>query len=156
MRIFYLILLLLLLFQPAKGQEVHTQMPPCDPGTYTEFKPVFPGGDRAMFKLIIDNLTYPPKALQDRIGGKVVLGFTIDTTGKVGAIEVLESVREDIDQEAVRLLSLLPDFSPGIQNCKKVAVKYRLPINFYPDNRWKRKYNRGKITSGTALNASQN
>ena len=98
--------------------------------------PSFPGGDVALMKFIKDNMIYPPEALKNRIEGKVIIQFVVTKTGKVGKIKVARSVNKKLDQEAVRLIKLLPDFSPGRNNVgEPVNVWYILPVIFkLPDN----------------------
>lgn len=110
--------------------------------------PRFPGGDKRMAHIIKENMHYPKSARKDRVGGRVVVQFVVDTTGAVAAVQVVESVREDIDQEAMRLISLLKGWTPGTMDGKKVRVQYQLPLNFYPDNKWKKAYLEAKEKEG--------
>ena len=98
--------------------------------------PSFPGGDVALMKFIKDNMIYPPEALKNRIEGKVIIQFVVTKTGKVGKVKVVRSVNKELDQEAVRLIKMLPDFSPGRNNMgEPVNVWYILPVIFkLPDN----------------------
>ncbi|MBK6949548.1 MAG: energy transducer TonB [Haliscomenobacter sp.] len=103
-----------------------------------------------MKSIIEENMQYPKSARKDRVGGRVVVQFVIDTTGDVADIRTVESVREDIDQEAMRLISLLKGWTPGTMDGKKVRVQYQLPLNFYPDNKWKKAYQEAKAREGIA------
>ena len=98
--------------------------------------PSFPGGDVALMKFIKDNMIYPYEALKNRIEGKVIIQFVVTKTGKVGKVKVVRSVNKELDQEAVRLIKMLPDFSPGRNNMgEPVNVWYILPVIFkLPDN----------------------
>ena len=98
--------------------------------------PSFPGGDVALMKFIKDNMIYPPEALKNKIEGKVIIQFVVTKTGKVGKVKVARSVNKELDQEAVRLIKMLPDFSPGRNNVgEPVNVWYILPVIFkLPDN----------------------
>ena len=98
--------------------------------------PSFPGGDVALMKFIKDNMIYPPEALKNRIEGKVIIQFVVTKTGKVGKVKVVRSVNKELDQEAVRLIKTLPDFSPGRNAMgEPVNVWYTLPVIFkLPDN----------------------
>ena len=98
--------------------------------------PSFPGGDAALMKFIKDNMIYPSEALKNKIEGKVIVQFVVTKTGKVGKIKVVRSVNKELDQEAVRLIKMLPDFSPGRNNVgEPVNVWYILPVIFkLPDN----------------------
>ncbi len=78
-----------------------------------------------------DNMIYPPEALKNRIEGKVIIQFVVTKTGKVGKVEVVRSVNKELDQEAVRLIKMLPDFSPGRNAMgEPVNVWYILPVIF--------------------------
>ena len=98
--------------------------------------PSFPGGDVALMKFIKDNMIYPYEALKNRIEGKVIIQFVVTKTGKVGKVKVVRSVNKELDQEAVRLIKMLPDFSPGRNNVgEPVNVWYILPVIFkLPNN----------------------
>ena len=97
--------------------------------------PSFPGGDVALMKFIKDNMIYPPEALKNRIEGKVIIEFVVTKTGKVGKVKVVRSVNKELDQEAVRLIKMLPDFSPGRNNVgEPVNVWYTLPVSFNLSN----------------------
>ncbi len=98
--------------------------------------PSFPSGDGALMRFINDNLKYPPEALKNRIEGKVIVQFVVTNSGKIGKIKVARSVNKELDQEAVRLIKMLPDFSPGRNAMgEPVNVWYILPVIFkLPDN----------------------
>ena len=97
--------------------------------------PSFPGGDVALMKFIKDNMIYPYEALKNRIEGKVIIQFVVTKTGKVGKVKVVRSVNKELDQEAVRLIKMLPDFSPGRNNVgEPVNVWYTLPVSFNLSN----------------------
>ena len=98
--------------------------------------PCFPGGDGALMRFINDNLKYPPEALKNRIEGKVIVQFVVTKTGKVEKVKVARAVNKELDQEAVRLIKMLPDFSPGRNAMgEPVNVWYTLPVIFkLPDN----------------------
>ena len=102
--------------------------------------PEFKGGMNSIYKLIADNLVYPESALEERIGGKVETQFTIDTLGNVTKIKIISGIRDDIDKEAIRLIGLLNGWTPGTINNKKMKATFKLPLYFYPDNKFKRKY----------------
>ena len=98
--------------------------------------PSFPSGDGALMRFINDNLKYPPEALKNRIEGKVIVQFVVTKTGKVEKVKVARAVNKELDQEAVRLIKTLPDFSPGRNAMgEPVNVWYTLPVIFkLPDN----------------------
>lgn len=99
-----------------------------------EKAPQFPGGDAALIKFISNNLKYPKTSSFNSAQGRVMIRFVVSETGKVRNAEVVRSLDADCDKEALRVVSALPDFIPGEQNSKKVAVWYILPITFKIDN----------------------
>ncbi len=98
--------------------------------TYTEVLPQFPGGDYELLKFINKNTQYPATAIKDRVQGIVVVSFVVSKTGKISDIEIKNSVRWDLDQEAIRLITIMPDWTPGYQNDKPVPVRYTVPLSF--------------------------
>jgi len=95
-----------------------------------EQMPEFPGGERALMDFIGSNLKYPLEAQKSGIQGTVLIRFVISKTGKVTKVEVLRSVFSALDDEAVRVVKLLPDWIPGEQKGQKVNVYFTLPIRF--------------------------
>ncbi len=92
--------------------------------------PEFPGGENALFKLILDSLKYPSKAKENGITGKVLVDFIVEKDGSVQEVHVVKSVDSLLDAEAVRVVKLLPGFKPGESLGKPVRVKYTLPVVF--------------------------
>lgn len=95
-----------------------------------EQMPQFPGGEKSLLNFINQNVRYPVMAQQNGIQGTVIIRFVVSTSGKVKKVEVIRSLNRDCDNEAVRVIKLLPDFIPGKQNGVNVAVWYTLPIRF--------------------------
>ena len=96
-----------------------------------EVKPTFNGGDANGFaQWIGSQLTYPEECKEEGISGRVVVNFTIGTDGKVTDVKVLRGVHEKLDAEAVRIISMSPDWTPGMQEGKTVPVSFTIPIMF--------------------------
>ena len=95
-----------------------------------EQMPQFPGGEAALMKYLQSHINYPPMAAETGIGGRVIVRFVVDETGKVGDVEVIRSVFKDLDREAVRVCKSLPKFTPGRNNGQAVSVWYTLPVTF--------------------------
>ena len=92
--------------------------------------PLFPGGDAALLRWIEEHLIYPKVALENRIQGRVACSFVVNTDGSVSDIKVVRPIDANMDEEAVRVLSTLPNFTPGENKGKKVRVKYVVPVRF--------------------------
>jgi TonB family protein len=82
-------------------------------------------------QFITENTKYPEAAKTKGIQGKVIVRFAVEADGSVEKVSVLKGVDPELDQEAFRVVSLLPDFEkPGVKDGKNVAVWYMIPINF--------------------------
>ncbi|MEN9523728.1 MAG: hypothetical protein RL065_2105 [Bacteroidota bacterium] len=99
--------------------------------TITERLPIFLfGGEEGMYSIINKNIKYPKSALNENIQGKVIVQFVVDTLGKVNDFQIIKSVRDDVDEEALRVTRMLDKWEPATQNGKKVKVVYSIPITF--------------------------
>lgn len=96
-----------------------------------DLKPAFNSGDANEFsKWVNANLIYPKAAKDQSIQGRVTLKFTVTKTGKVKDVIVLRSAHQLLDDEAVRVVSTSPDWTPGQQNGRDVDVTYLFPVIF--------------------------
>ncbi len=93
-------------------------------------KPMFPDGDAALFKYLSENIKYPAIAKENGIMGKVIVSFVVAKTGNIENVEVIRGIGGGCDQEAVRVVKGMPNWSPGKNNGKPVKVKYTLPVSF--------------------------
>jgi len=98
--------------------------------TVAEEQPEFPGGNKAMFEFLGENIKYPEAASKANVEGRVFLTFVVTQSGEVRDVQVLKGVGYGCDSEAIRVLSLFPKWKPAKQNGIPVNVKYNLPINF--------------------------
>ena len=95
-----------------------------------EQMPQFPGGDQAMFEYLGKNIKYPEEAKEKNIEGRVFISFVVEKDGSVTNVEVKRSIGGGCDEEAVRVVKAMPNWTPGIQDGKPVRVSYMLPIFF--------------------------
>ena len=81
------------------------------------------------------NLKYPEKCRQSKIQGRVTLQFVITATGEVTDVKVLRGVNEELDKEAIRVVSQSPRWTPGKdKNGNVVSVSFVFPVIFHvPD-----------------------
>jgi TonB family protein len=101
-----------------------------EPFVVVEELPQFPGGKNAMASWIGSNLKYPGEAVKNKITGKVVVSFLITAKGKVNNAVVIKSVNQVLDAEAIRVISSMPDWKPGMQGGKSVPVQMQVPVEF--------------------------
>jgi len=97
---------------------------------HVEVMPEFPGGINALMKFLQDNLKYPEEAQKQGIQGRVALRFVVTPDGSVDDVQVMKSLDSLCDQEAVRVVNLMPKWIPGKQNGDPVYVYFSLPITF--------------------------
>lgn len=92
--------------------------------------PKFPGGDGELMAYLAKVIVYPPESQKAGLQGRVIASFTVLKTGKLADIEIVRGVSADIDEEAIRVLKSMPDWTPGKHNGQLVNVKYTVPITF--------------------------
>jgi TonB family protein len=95
-----------------------------------EKMPEYQGGMEALSNYLSTNIQYPETAKNNKIEGKVIISFMVEATGKVSKCVVKESAHADLDNEALRVVSSMPDWIPGEKDGKKVGVEMTLPIVF--------------------------
>jgi protein TonB len=93
-------------------------------------KPFFPGGDEGLNKFITDNTKYPELARENRIQGTVFVKFVVEKDGTISNIKVHNGIGAGCDEEAVRVIKLMPDWIPGKMNNKNVRVEILIPMKF--------------------------
>jgi TonB family protein len=96
----------------------------------TQVQPEFPGGIDSLQAFLNENLSYPEKAKREHIQGKVYVGFLVDRNGKIKNPKILSTASEELDNEALRVVGLMPDWIPGTAGGSPVDVQYILPIDF--------------------------
>lgn len=101
------------------------------PKLTAEEMPEYPGGMSAMMNLIKENIKYPEDAKKAGKDGRVICSFIIDKEGKVTEVHVAQSSgTQSLDEEAVRLVSLMPNWKPGKDKGEPVSVLYTIPVLF--------------------------
>jgi periplasmic protein TonB len=98
--------------------------------TWVEMMPSYEGGLEGMMKFIKKKLHYPISARRQEIEGTVVVSFVVNGDGTITDVTVLRGIHRDCDDEAIRVISLLPGWTGGKQNGSPVAVRMALPIKF--------------------------
>jgi TonB family protein len=95
-----------------------------------EDEPEFPGGMTKFMNFLSKHIRYPAEAKSKQISGRVIARFIVEKDGSLSNIKVIRDPGAGLGEEAVRVLSLSPNWKPGIQNKKPVRVMYTVPINF--------------------------
>lgn len=95
-----------------------------------ETMPEYPGGTEAMIKFLSENIRYPEEAKNKSVQGQVFVNFIIEKDGKVGQVKIARGIGSGCDEEALRVVRMMPDWKPGEQRGEKVRVSFNLPIRF--------------------------
>jgi TonB family protein len=104
-----------------------------EPAMVIDVQPEFPGGTAALLQFLSSNIKYPAECRDSSIEGRVIVSFVIGKDGAICEPEVVKSVHPLLDAEALRVISLMPNWVPGMQQGKPVRVKYSVPITFRLD-----------------------
>lgn len=95
-----------------------------------EVAPEFPGGTVELMKFLRKNTHYPKEAKKNNIKGIVYASFVIDETGKVSNTRILRGLGYGCDEEALRIIGLMPKWIPAQTKGKPVKCEFNLPIRF--------------------------
>ncbi|MCE5179802.1 MAG: TonB family protein [Porphyromonadaceae bacterium] len=101
--------------------------------TIVDQMPRYETGEEGLGKFISHNIRYPREALQKGIEGRILCSFIVAADGSVSNIEVVEGLDSLLNNEAIRVLGLMPKWIPGENGGEKVHVKCLLPIDFNID-----------------------
>jgi len=95
-----------------------------------ENMPEFPGGRKAMYEFLSENLVYPEMAKEQKVEGQVIVSFVVGANGSLSKIELARGIGSGCDEEALRLVSIMPAWVPGFHHGKPVPVEYNLAVGF--------------------------
>ena len=95
-----------------------------------EINPAYPGGDEARIRFLQENLQYPRIAREQGLEGKVSVSFVVEPDGRLSNFAIARGVSPVLDDEALRVVKMMPKWKPGKQRGKNVRVQYILPITF--------------------------
>lgn len=114
----------------AEQKDIEEKIANDEPLMLVENMPEFPGGSMAMMQYLSGNIKYPEEARDNNIQGRVIIQFVVEKDGSISNVEVIKSVHELLDSEALRCVSAMPAWTPGTQRGKPIRVSYTIPINF--------------------------
>ncbi len=95
-----------------------------------EVMPEFPGGIEALKRYLVRNLRMPESSMEPGTTVHVIARFVVGEDGKVRDIEIIKEADAVFNVEVKRVISKMPDWRPGSQNHRNVAVYFNLPVNF--------------------------
>jgi periplasmic protein TonB len=112
------------------GEEVIQESAPAEIFTIVEEQPTFGGGEEARQKFLSDNIKYPDLARENGIQGTVYVTFVVEPDGSISNVQTLKGIGAGCDEEAIRVVKMMPKWTPGKQRGKNVRVKINMPIKF--------------------------
>ena len=116
--------------QPKQSQQNTTSKSDEEVFMVVEQMPEFPGGMAEFMKYVARNIKYPVLAQKENIQGRVIVQFTVGKDGSTYDFIITRSVSPYLDAEAIRVLSNMPKWKPGMQRGQAVAVKFTVPVTF--------------------------
>ncbi|WPQ64882.1 TonB family protein [Chitinophaga sancti] len=99
--------------------------------TFVEQPPTFPGGEEALAKFLSKNIHYPRVAQENAISGTVFVQFVVDSEGNIKDVKTVGAAKGGgLEEEAIRVVKIMPKWKAGKQNGRQVSVQFNLPIRF--------------------------
>jgi protein TonB len=95
-----------------------------------EDNPEFPGGEAARMRFLQNNIKYPPIARETGIQGTVFIQFVVERDGSITDVQIVRGLGGGIDEEAIRVVRMMPRWQPGKQRGRPVRVQFMMPIRF--------------------------
>ncbi|MDR0294776.1 MAG: energy transducer TonB [Prevotellaceae bacterium] len=87
-------------------------------------------GKKGFSRWIAQQIRYPEAAIEQELRGRVLCSFVITAEGNVTDVKVLSGVHPLLDKEAIRVISSSPQWIPGMERGRAVAVAYYVPVVF--------------------------
>ncbi|MGL4630219.1 MAG: energy transducer TonB [Leadbetterella sp.] len=94
-----------------------------------DVQPEFPGGISSLYKFLGENIKYPEKAHKANVSGKVFAKFVVEKDGSISNIQILRGIGFGVDEEVIRVIKLMPIWSPGQKNGKACRSFFNMPIS---------------------------
>ncbi|GHT33724.1 hypothetical protein FACS189434_08590 [Bacteroidia bacterium] len=91
-------------------------------------KAEFPDGDMELYKFIGKNLRYPPDMSESGFQSRVICQFIIEKDGSISNITILKSRGSDLEKEAIRVIEIMPKWTPAEKNGEIVRCYFILPV----------------------------
>ena len=106
--------------------------------------PSFPGGETELFAYLMRNMKHPAECMKVGVTGRIICGLIIGEDGSLCSVEIRkQSSAQFMDgkpasnemlrlfaEEAFRVISGMPKWTPGQKDGKAVATRFVLPLTF--------------------------
>ena len=95
-----------------------------------EQMPSYPGGIYSLMEYLSNNIHYPEECVKQKIEGRVLIEFVVEKDGSITSLIVKQPVHPLLDEEALRVISIMPRWFPATTKDQNIRVKYTVPITF--------------------------
>ena len=86
--------------------------------------------ERAMLTFIYSNIKYPAKCRELGIDGMALVEFVVEKDGSINEVRSRRGICKEIKDECLRVVNMMPNWTPGYQQGKPVRVQFTLPVRF--------------------------
>ena len=97
----------------------------------------------SLVQFVVRNLRYPTRARENGVEGIAVVQFIVERDGSLSHIEAVRDPGQGLGKEAIRIVEMMPNWTPGTQEGKPVRVRFNLPVKFALESKKRRKRRRG-------------
>jgi len=98
--------------------------------TVAEQMPSFPGGEAELNRFLAYNLMVPDEGVKAGLTGTVYASFIVKEDGTISNAKIIRGLGTTYDEEVLRVINLMPKWTPGMQNGKPVDVLFNIPVKF--------------------------
>lgn len=98
--------------------------------TAVEMSAEFPNGMDGLKNFLKANVRYPEEAKRKGIEGRVFIQFTVKKDGSLSDFTLIKGINQELDQEALRVMKLMPNWIPAKQNGREVNSRFVMPVVF--------------------------
>lgn len=91
---------------------------------------MYPNGIEGINQYIKETIQYPNEAKSQKVEGKVIVEYVVESDGTIGEIKVIQSVHPLLDEEAKRIIKTMGRWKPAMQKGKPIKVAYQQVFNF--------------------------
>lgn len=96
--------------------------------------PVYHGGEEAMASYFEIRMKYPAMAKENAIEGRVLVKALIEADGSVSDVKIARGLDLDLDKEALRLVSEMPEWEPAVNDAGEAYAEWVIvPVMFRLD-----------------------
>jgi len=91
-------------------------------------EPEFPGGVDAIHQFLQENIILPQSVIDGEVRGTVFVTFVVEKDGSITNVRVLRGIGGGADEEAIRVVELMPNWTPGRERGQPTRVQFNIPI----------------------------